>query len=45
MKEIVFEPGGRNQQIFDTMWRFNQGFWFEDKRPATSPTCVNGFGW
>lgn len=43
MSEIIFNEGGLNQRIFETMWRFNQGFWFEDKEPKnTTNLCQWG---
>mgnify|MGYP001337030759 CR=1 FL=1 len=36
MTEIVFKEGGRNQHVFKSMWRFNQGFWFEDESPKNT---------
>lgn len=36
MTEIVFKEGGRNQLVFESMWRFNQGFWFEYESPKNT---------
>lgn len=36
MTEIVFAEGGRNQHVFELMWRFNQGFWFGDESPKNT---------
>lgn len=35
MKEIVFKEDGRNQRIFETMWRFNHSFWLQNRSPET----------